>query len=221
MVPPPEPGDSDDVSWALSTAVAMETRRDFYECVRWLRRAAELSSEASRDQRALILAKAAAELTQQLEETTDVGEHRVEHIPTATELKAQLPKPIAHAKDASKHAAKESNKPRAPAAMRARAPSTTEEWDAMPTQALSSEDLAHIARTDETPSLSADMFSVPSSTTAPHQAIRVRVWSDGNGVHIAPVATHVSAPSVEAMLVGLDGTDLHAWISGVTAPTRR
>jgi len=255
----------------------METRRDFHECVRWLRRAAESASEASRSDRALALAKAAAELTQRLEETTDVGERhpntaQMEQVPAAqpqgqllrphvslhapsppmtqpysppaaqphathgapvegpTErVKVPLPKRITPPKEATKlqpqavtaavpMAQSPGNMPK-PAPMRARAPSTTEEWDAMPTQALSSEDLAHIARTDETPALSEEIPT--SSQTSPHQAVRVRVWKDGGGVHIAPASTHVSAPSVEAMLVGLDGTDLHAWISGVTPPPRR
>src|SRR5262249_7833996 len=77
MVPSPEPGDTEDVTWALSTAVAMESRGDLYECVRWLRRAAEAAGEASKPERALTLAKAAAELTQSLEENTDIGERFV------------------------------------------------------------------------------------------------------------------------------------------------
>jgi len=57
--------DSDplDVSWALSTAATSFARGDHAEALKWLRRAAESASEAENDERALELAKAAAELS--------------------------------------------------------------------------------------------------------------------------------------------------------------
>ena len=249
MVPPPDPGDTEDVSWALSTASAMEQRGDLFECVRWLRRAAEAASEASRSDRALALAKAAAELTQRLEESTDVGEKPTEQVdrPQARVSKPPQP-PIVRPLSAPPRASqtpppslrapvtpqmtpfvmkKADPTPPPPSAvaplksMRGTAPSTTEEWDAMPTQSLSSDDLASISRTAETPSISEEMRVARAAAlgVGVHQAVRVRVWRDASGVHVAPAATLVAAPSVEAMLVGLDGTDLHAWLVG--APPRR
>lgn len=45
------------------------------------------------------------------------------------------------------------------------------------------------------------------------QAIRVVLWKDASGVHVAPVGTVVNAIGVEAMLVALDPTaDLNAWL---------
>jgi hypothetical protein len=54
--------DPEDVSWALSTAEAMWSRGDYDESVKWIRRAAEAASECERDDRALELAKTAADL---------------------------------------------------------------------------------------------------------------------------------------------------------------
>jgi hypothetical protein len=62
-IPPPIATDPEDVSWALSTAEAMWSRGDVAEAVKWLRRGAEAASEAEADDRALTLAKAAANLS--------------------------------------------------------------------------------------------------------------------------------------------------------------
>lgn len=61
-IPLARPTDSQDVSWALSTAQTSWGRGDPREAVKWLRRAAEAASEADDDKRALELAKAVAEL---------------------------------------------------------------------------------------------------------------------------------------------------------------
>ena len=61
-IPPAKKDDSEDVAWALSTAEAMYARGDRGDALKWLRRAAESASEAQADDRALELAKAAAEL---------------------------------------------------------------------------------------------------------------------------------------------------------------
>ena len=62
-VPEPRAEDSEDVSWALSTAEAVWARGEHAEGIKWVRRAAEHASEAENDHRALELAKAAADLT--------------------------------------------------------------------------------------------------------------------------------------------------------------
>lgn len=59
--------DPEDVSWALSTAEAMWARGDHVEAIKWVRRAAEAASECEADDRALALAKAAADLTSLVE----------------------------------------------------------------------------------------------------------------------------------------------------------
>ena len=49
------------------------------------------------------------------------------------------------------------------------------------------------------------------------QAVRVVVWRDGNGVHVAPAGTVVSAITVDAVLVVLEPhIDLTAWLSPKT-----
>jgi hypothetical protein len=46
------------------------------------------------------------------------------------------------------------------------------------------------------------------------QAVRVVVWRDGSGVHVAPAGTVVSAITIDAVLVALEpNTDLTAWLS--------
>jgi len=67
MIPSPLPDDHEDVSWALSTAQTTWDRGDFVDALKWLRRAAESASEAEADDRALALAKIAADLTTQLD----------------------------------------------------------------------------------------------------------------------------------------------------------
>jgi hypothetical protein len=65
-IPTAKKDDDEDVSWALSTAEAMWTRGEHHDAVKWLRRAAEAAAEAQADDRALELAKAAADLTSQV-----------------------------------------------------------------------------------------------------------------------------------------------------------
>ena len=63
--------------------------------------------------------------------------------------------------------------------------------------------------------------SGPRTAVEPHdqsitttQAVRVVVWRDGNGVHVAPAGTVVSAITVDAVLVALDANaDLTAWLT--------
>jgi hypothetical protein len=60
--PTPGPEDSDDVELALETAAALWGKGDRPEALRWLRRGAEAAGQAGNDQRALDLARRAAEL---------------------------------------------------------------------------------------------------------------------------------------------------------------
>jgi len=111
---------------------------------------------------------------------------------------------------------------------------SAEEWDASPTQNLTSDELAD-RMTDDGDRKTA--FAVPAAppvataSVAPppprapqttvhdpeiqtSQAVRVVVWRDGNGVHIAPAGTVVSSITIDAVLVVLEPTaDLTAWLS--------
>jgi hypothetical protein len=69
-IPPAKKDDSEDVAWALSTSEAMYARGDRGDALKWLRRAAEAASEAQADDRALELAKAAADLATAIGPTT-------------------------------------------------------------------------------------------------------------------------------------------------------
>jgi len=65
-IPAAAKNDSEDVSWALSTAEAMWSRGDRSDAIKWIRKAVEAASEAQDDDRALELAKAAADLASQV-----------------------------------------------------------------------------------------------------------------------------------------------------------
>jgi hypothetical protein len=86
-IPPAKKDDSEDVAWALSTAEAMYARGDRGDALKWLRRAAESASEAQADDRALELAKAAAELA------GVIGPSPSAPPPPASPLAATLPQP--------------------------------------------------------------------------------------------------------------------------------
>ena len=68
-IPPQKKDDLEDVSWALSTAEAMWGRGDHAEALKWLRRAAETAADAEEDDRALELAKAAADVATLISES--------------------------------------------------------------------------------------------------------------------------------------------------------
>jgi hypothetical protein len=61
-IPPAKRDDVEDVAWALQTAEATWSRGDRADALKWIRRAAEAASEAEHDDRALELAKAAADV---------------------------------------------------------------------------------------------------------------------------------------------------------------
>jgi hypothetical protein len=65
--PSPSSSDADAVVLALETAGAMWAKGDAREALRWLRRAAESAGEAGDDLRAVTLARAAADLTAELQ----------------------------------------------------------------------------------------------------------------------------------------------------------
>lgn len=66
-IPASKKSDHEDVAWALSTAEAQWGRGELEEALKWLRRAAESASEAEDDVRALELAKAAADVSAEIE----------------------------------------------------------------------------------------------------------------------------------------------------------
>lgn len=62
-IPPVLDTDAEDVAWALQTADALWKRSELIDAIVWLRRAAQAAGEANDDDRALSLAREAAELT--------------------------------------------------------------------------------------------------------------------------------------------------------------
>jgi hypothetical protein len=116
--------------------------------------------------------------------------------------------------------------------MRPRAGSATDEWDAHPTQSLSRAELesitnehppappSHPGTTPKSaapppaqPSRRAPVAQDPSGPILASQAVRVVLWQDVEGVHVAPAGTVVSAITVDAILVALDpAADLSAWL---------
>lgn len=63
-IPPARDTDSEDVAWALQTAEALWKRNERADAIVWLRRAAQAAAEIEDDDRAIALARDAAELTE-------------------------------------------------------------------------------------------------------------------------------------------------------------
>src|SRR5271166_2976308 len=63
-IPPVVDTDAEDVAWALQTAEALWKRNERVDAIVWLRRAAQAAGEAEDDDRALTLARDAAELAE-------------------------------------------------------------------------------------------------------------------------------------------------------------
>lgn len=66
-MPSIESTDSGDTRWALQTAMTLWAQGERREALQWVRRAAEAAAEGGQDDRALVLAKAGAELRAHLE----------------------------------------------------------------------------------------------------------------------------------------------------------
>lgn len=63
-IPPVIPSDAEDVAWALQTADTLWKRTEHVDAIVWLRRAAQSAAEAEDDDRALVLARQAADLAE-------------------------------------------------------------------------------------------------------------------------------------------------------------
>src|SRR3954467_2097797 len=63
-IPPVKDSDAEDVVWGLQTAEALWKRGEKIDALVWLRRAAQAAGDAAHDDRALELARSAAELTE-------------------------------------------------------------------------------------------------------------------------------------------------------------
>ena len=83
--------DAEDVAWALQTAEALWKRNERVDAIVWLRRAAQAAGEAEDDDRALTLARGAAELAEWLAQNPppaaphSVPPRPVSNAPTAAE----------------------------------------------------------------------------------------------------------------------------------------
>jgi hypothetical protein len=89
------------------------------------------------------------------------------------------------------------------------------EADAWPTESMGGNDFANLE--NERTRVGAPYYAPGTAPVAPlvaSQAVRVIVWRDANGVHVAPAGTTVTAITVDAMLVAMDtSADLSAWLS--------
>jgi hypothetical protein len=107
---------------------------------------------------------------------------------------------------------------------------SADQWDASPTENLTGADMDHMNEGDRKttaftvpkprpPSVAPPAPRAPQSTVhdpeiQTSQAVRVVVWRDGTGVHIAPAGTVVSSITIDAVLVVLEpSADLTVWLS--------
>lgn len=72
-IPPVQESDSEDVAWALQTADALWQRGERVDALVWLRRAAQAAGDADDNDRALGLARGAAELSDWMNQSTGAG----------------------------------------------------------------------------------------------------------------------------------------------------
>lgn len=87
--------------------------------------------------------------------------------------------------------------------------------DAWPTETMAGSDLQGFENVGDTRvGAPPPLAPHPHDRLAASQAVRVIVWRDANGVHVAPAGTTVTAITVDAMLVAMDtSADLSAWLS--------
>lgn len=103
----------------------------------------------------------------------------------------------------------------------ASAPPSTKPFDTMLNGPASSRDGDRMTALGAPPRIEHVKNGAPSSSVNQHdpeirtsQAVRVVVWRDATGVHVAPAGTVVSAITVDAVLVALEpSADLTAWLS--------
>src|SRR6516164_2770645 len=101
-IPPVLDTDAEDVAWALQTAEALWKRNERVDAIVWLRRAAQAAGEAEDDDRALALARDAAELADWLARnpTADARAAPSSNAPTAADQVDDLLR-VAQVADAS------------------------------------------------------------------------------------------------------------------------
>ncbi|HVH48182.1 MAG TPA: hypothetical protein VM925_37875, partial [Labilithrix sp.] len=80
-IPPAKDTDAEDVVWGLQTADTLWKRGERIDALVWLRRAAQAAGDANDDDRALELARHAAELTEWMASSED--DHPVTSVPPA------------------------------------------------------------------------------------------------------------------------------------------
>ncbi|MGH7328886.1 MAG: hypothetical protein ACREJX_11110, partial [Polyangiaceae bacterium] len=123
VIPAARDTDVEDVTWALQTAEALWRRDERVDAIVWLRRAAQAAGEANDDDRALFLARHAAELSEWLAHNQGEAPPTPSDAPTAVtessksslgpldELLANLPSPSVPAAGALPSFAIESDEP--------------------------------------------------------------------------------------------------------------
>lgn len=217
------PGDSVDMRWALSTADSLWSKGDRTDAIRWLQRAAQAASDAELDGRALELAKVAAELTSILTES--------QRPPPNSKLPSFPVPPHPAPAEFTPIAPPVSTPPPAAARPPSRAPLSTDErittvherlpppdddWDDDTDTSTNAKSLGTTAAMPISPdsSSSVDLSQLDTPGLKTSQAVRVVLWRDGNGVHIAPHGTVVSAITIDAMVVAIHpDADLASWLS--------
>jgi len=240
LIPRPAPGDSVDMRWALSTADSLWSKGDRTDAIRWLQRAAQAASDAELDSRALELAKVAAELSSVLTESqrpppnSKLPSFPVPRPPMPAEFTPLAP-PVTPPPAVAQSRAPEKNSEipptRVPSGPPPRAALPTDErittvhervppaeedddWDEdtdTNTKSLSTTAAVPISP-DSSSSVDLSQLEAPRLKTS--QAVRVVLWRDGSGVHIAPHGTVVSAITIDAMVVAIHpDADLASWLS--------
>jgi hypothetical protein len=115
-IPPSKDTDAEDVVWGLQTADTLWKRGERIDALVWLRRAAQAAGDANDDDRALELARHAAELTEWMANSADAEEEEeraedrtnvdlvASHVPVPLHSPWTAPPPVAAASEAPESA---------------------------------------------------------------------------------------------------------------------
>jgi hypothetical protein len=90
---------------------------------------------------------------------------------------------------------------------------TTDEWDAHPTQNLTGEELSSITDSGREAPASSPLSAPMPTPLVQLPAIRVVLFRDADGIHVAPAGGAAPPKAVDALVIALDpAADLAAWL---------
>jgi hypothetical protein len=227
-IPPAVDTDVEDVVWALQTAASLWSKDERVDAIVWLRRAAQAAGEAEHDERALLLAREAAELSEwiaknpvQVSSTfpavtpSDVAGHGVDDLlgapPSQSEIPIEVGDKVSMSAMTEPHAFMPVNAPQIEH-MPEKAPEKAPEKTAMVFQSLAREpdsgkvrsaEEAHAGLLDPWAAPEEDIPAPPISTPGAQQTVVSSEDYDDEVVTSARLETRNLPPAEPAMVMAV------------------